>query len=130
MIMTSRLILSIPCSACGAPEGHTPECPKPKLEALHSQNHHLDCPKCGAAQVGVNLMDLYECRVCHTQYSSADGIYDHENPEMTQIFDTKTDKLYTVSVYEKKGDGNFPIDAAIEELRKQIRRAVRKNRIG
>lgn len=123
--MRMSMTQSMPCPACGAHSGHHTGCPSAALDYLTSRQRHIHCPKCGEYAIDVNQGDYYECRVCHTLYST--GFADSHNPEKTFLDDPRLDDLIIVSVLQKKGEGRFSIDQAIKKAQKNLREAIKKN---
>ena len=117
MIMVMRQVM--PCDICGWSDGHGPDCELQKIQELQERNVYIDCPKCNERAVGLNQSDFYECRLCHTQFSTS-GLVDCEEPEEATLIDLQNDRAIPVRVIKKEGCGEFPIDKAIEDLRKII----------
>lgn len=116
--MFQRLMITVACGVCGAANGHRRGCSVAAMRKLQERNVFLGCPKCDG-KVGLNKDDYYECRSCHAQLSTS-GLVDGEGLEEMILVDHKNDKVITVFVLERKGKGEFPIDQAIDDLRKEI----------
>jgi len=127
MEMGIGIMQTLPCPVCGAHDGHYDGCEKAAMEELRERIVNLPCPKCGKGKVGVNETDYYECRSCHTQFSTS-GIVDCADPERTQLLDERHDQIIPVLVLQRKGDGKFPLDQALEELRKRLAKRSRTSR--
>ena len=120
-------LLALQCSVCGAYDGHEPDCPKARLEALLEEQYMIPCPKCNANRVDINSHDYYECRDCHTQFSRA-AHHGQEGLEVVYLDDPRNGDLVPASVLPIKGDGKFHIDQLIEQARKDVQIARRKQR--
>ena len=129
MEMGIRIIQTLPCPVCGFHKGHYDGCEKAAMEELQKRIVNLPCPKCSRGKVGVNETDYYECRACHTQFSTS-GIVDCENPDRTLLLDARHDQIIPVLVLQRNGEGKFPLDQALKELRERLvkrrRTSVRK----
>ena len=111
------------CLICDCPiSDHAPECEYAQITIMQERNTYINCPKCTKGQIGINSLDLYECRSCHAQFSSgvpaeAEEIHKFK---MLQLIDFKNDRFITVWMLPEKGEGNFPFDASIEMLQEMI----------
>ena len=117
--------MAIPCPACGKTEcGH--DCPGLRLKNLRDCQKRLICPVCPENAVDINTSDYYECRKCHTQFST--GFADSENPERTFLDDPKCDDLIQVSILKKKGREKIRMDEAVELAQKKYNDAIKKEK--
>ena len=122
--MTQSMRLIFRCNVCKS-DPHEEGCPVVHLERLNEMNRHISCPACNACGVGVNSRDYYECRSCHTQFTSGGGTTPADDV-IYYLDDPKAADLILVKKLPNKGDGNFPIDKKIEEVRDEIKRLTVK----
>ncbi len=121
--INQKLIITLPCPVCDAVEGHKHDCESEKIRTLDLLNTRIDCPICSSGKIGINQDDYYECRDCHTQFSSS-PLTDSEQPEKTTLIDSEKDTIMSVFILEAKGVGRFPLDEAIKKLQKKIRKIM------
>lgn len=116
--------LAIRCTICNGDGEHTDDCPFTRLEALRKKQKRIQCPTCGASAVDVNAEDYYECRQCHTQYCRAEHPLLPVTGEKKQLIIDEDAPIMegfrTVHVLVDKGNGKFPSDEAVENLRRQF----------
>lgn len=112
------------CKVCKS-DPHAEGCPVVRLEKLMELNRYIDCPACNARGVGVNPRDYYECRFCHEQFTTNAG-FCRADDKFYYLDDPRASDLIPVKKLPNKGDGNFPIDKAIEEVRDTIKKLTAK----
>jgi hydrogenase maturation factor HypF (carbamoyltransferase family) len=98
------------------------------LEYLESLRKHFLCPKCHEESVDVNNGDYYECRQCHTQYTT--GGYSDEW-ERVIIIDMDGDfntGAIAALVMPDKGTGDFQIDSEIAKVREEMERVLKSRK--
>ena len=111
---------SRPCNICGTHNGgHSKTCEAKAIRNLQDENIKYDCPECSEGYIGMNSNNLFECRVCKTQFTT-DIMNYTGNPEYTFISKYDESLIY-VRVLPNKGHGIFPIEEKIKELRKIVR---------
>lgn len=122
--------IGIACNYCKRMRGHKPDCPLHRIQVLQKQQKYIPCPKCGAHSVDINVDDLYECRECHTQYTTCHADDSWERVQLIGDMDVLiSEGLIHALVYLTKGTGKFRIDQAIEEVQKEIEAIeAKKNR--
>ena len=121
--MKAGMTLLSKCPKCGQSNGHSSDCVYGKIERLESKARHIACPNCRKNTVGLNADDFWECRECHTQYTSSPATADSDDcVEKLLVIDLNApihQGCQRVLELKTKGEGNFPLDHEIEELRKQ-----------
>ena len=123
MSMGQHQYMAMPCPACGKTECEH-DCPRLLLKKLLDEKKRLICPICNEMAVDINTSDYYECRKCHTQFST--GVADFENPKKTILDDPGCDDLLYVSILNKKGQGKMRIDEAVKLAQKRYNNAIKK----
>tara|TARA_Y100000310_G_scaffold176752_1_gene176863 strand:+ start:313 stop:708 length:396 start_codon:yes stop_codon:yes gene_type:complete len=112
------------CPECDQPEEHASGCTYGQIELLASKQRHIQCPNCQKRAVDENADGFWECRECNTQYTSSHLTVDTaEHTETMLVVDLDApigEGVQTVLQMQAKGEGNFPHDKKLEELRKQI----------
>ena len=111
--------IHIPCPACNSTP-HVPNCPALAIEQIQASTRNMECPKCKANRVGLNVDDFFECRGCKTQFTSSQA-YDSKDPELTFIFDSRNDKAIRVAVMVREGAGDFPRDEALKVAKQYLK---------
>ncbi len=124
MRITERIIIR--CHVCGS-DPHAEGCPVPRLEKLSELNRHIECPVCHAHEVGINAVDYYECRSCHVQFTSGAGTLPADD-KIHYLDDPKAIDLVPVRRLPNGGNGDFPLDKSIMEVRDEIKRLTAKKR--
>src|SRR3990172_7183386 len=90
------------CVLCGeSVEEHRDDCPQKMLDGLVAMRRHITCGHCHKPAVGLNRNDFFECRECHTQFTS--GILMGEDLEKTVLFDYEQNEVINVFVLKEKG---------------------------
>lgn len=122
MGMSIRQAVVMRCQACNEPcSSHAPECPVGILETLRQKAWHIECPKClKGSSVDVNKQDWFECRLCHTQFTTSGATADSKSPEEVLLFDLIKNWHKSALVMVKKGTGKFSKDETIKRLEKRI----------
>ena len=125
-----RIRPAIRCLQCGSTDGHYSDCLQLQLDNLVKQQKHIECPKCGAHDVDVNLDDYYECRQCHMQCTTSDRDESFERVQLIIDYDAPLwEGMRPAQVLPTKGKGEFRIDQSIVHLQKEIEaRAAKKTR--
>lgn len=119
------LKIALKCPLCDSDsEEHKPGCLYAELERYRLTQRYLTCPTCRARKVGVNSSDFYECRDCHTQYSR--GIHPEHDQNKTLLDDPIEADMFWVVTLSEKGQGDFPIDKAIERVNAQIQTKLKE----
>jgi len=129
------MTLRLECVCCGqSMDEHTEECPQGRIDKLLDNRQLARCCKCSGRSrfVEVNQEDFWECRNCHTQYSSS-GVCDGHDPDKLErvILLTTKDEVLDVAVLPTKGSGKFKIDMMLEpliKLRNKFRRAAARKK--
>ena len=122
-----RLILSIPCCHCKRENGHVDDCPVVKVKALEARRSSLSsCPKCTVGSLEVNAGDYFECRNCHTQYSTSGCI---EGDETFTLADWKRNETIRVQILPHKGEGKFPVDEHERLVKRYTKNYAKKRRL-
>lgn len=115
----------IKCRACdGYMHDHEAECPQRKLADFCEESSRREhrCPKCHRGDVALNKADFFECRKCHTQFSTSPACgEDAETLEHTYLL---ADTAIRVVVMTLKGDGKFMDDAVIAMLRRDVTETI------
>lgn len=125
--ISANVRVIVRCNVCKS-DPHTEWCPVPRLERLHELNRHIECPICNEQGIGINILDFYECRLCHAQFTSGTGANLNEKAAIFILEDLKTGGLKTVVRLPNKGNGDFPLDKAIEKVQKEIKHLTAKKR--
>ncbi len=91
-------------------------------KALDGQKH-IFCPKCNKNKVDVNTSDYYECRECHTQYTTTDAFADESWERVILIIDMdapmETGVRHAI-VLPDKGEGQIRFDIEIATIKKLL----------
>ena len=126
-----QMIIAIACPVCGSKDGHNPGCLQVQLQRLLDQQKHIQCPECDAMDVGVNNDDFYECRQCHTQYTTGKNYADADAKKAYLILDMDApiaQGVATVAILPTKGTGQFRLDQEIEKIQEAIAEKPKKRR--
>lgn len=113
--------IAIPCSLCKRTKCGA-DCLLQRHRTLSSQQKHIQCANCHAHDVDINVDDYYECRKCHTQYTTAP--YDDSWERVLLVIDMDAPILQggvvTALVHPTKGEGKIDIDQALQEIEKEM----------
>lgn len=124
--------LGLRCLYCKTRDGHSPYCLQAQLDELCRRRKYIECPKCGKNAVDVNQGDYYECRGCHTQYTTGERDGSFERTFLVINEDIPIDEgVKIVLVLPQKGVGKFPIDERIASLKLEVEAKIapkRKNK--
>src|SRR3989344_2381098 len=133
MVMSPIIAMHIPCPTCQQ-WPHHPGCPYDELMSALQNHRRIDCPVCNECEVLGNSSDYWECRSCHTQFCSS-GISDTLNPKETLLVVNPdapfSEGVRRVYIFEKKGEGKFPHDQLVKNLKKlntSFKRKMRRKR--
>lgn len=108
------------CRLCKQPmDEHASDCPIGLKEQLLDKRPQISCPKCNG-KVEINKSDWYECRKCHTQYSTGMVAPESEEQEVFLI-DWNNDNRMNAKVLTEKGQGQFLIDEQLQRLNDLIK---------
>jgi len=124
-----RLFQGIACHACdGFLHEHEEGCPQDMLTKFCQEAvlHEYRCPRCFAGRVAINKGDFFECRKCHTQFSSGPACGEDAETLDRAFLMNDTDDYVKVVVMTVKGNGKFRNDEIIKALRQSVRAARRK----
>lgn len=114
------------CTACGeSVEEHTNDCPHKLIQAVLKRQRHINCARCYKPTVDVNADDFYECRECHTQYTTS--LVGGEKLRETFLLDYEQNDIINVRVMNEPGRGEFPMDWQLETLSQELKRLQKKN---
>lgn len=116
----------VQCCYCGqSVSDHADGCPQGRVEAAQNLFLCIECPKCGKYTVEVNDGDFYECRECHTQYTTFG--YDMS---WEQKWLYSRGEMIKVLVHPNRGSGIFPVDENFRRIREafELVRRQRKRR--
>lgn len=119
MGMHQRIKIAIPCHDCGQTEGHAEDCIGQRLRRLLRKQRHLKCPKCRAKEVDLNVMDNWECRACHTQFTS--GNADSTKRRVVTLVDDREGTVHLVYQLVTPGKGTFPLDPVVAVIRQEMK---------
>ena len=117
---------SLVCCYCGGSVcNHADDCPQGRVEAAQDLFLGAHCPKCNEYSVEINDDDFYECRNCHTQYTT--GLYDSS---WEQKWLWCRGEMIKVLVHPNQGSGVFPVDENFRQAREafELVRRQRKRR--
>jgi hypothetical protein len=108
------------CTICDEPiTDHADWCIELLIQKECEKQVRLCCPNCHEFELGINAMDFYECRKCHTQFC-AGPVSGGENPDELKRTHILTDNgAIPALVMRTPGDGKFPHDQYISELCKK-----------
>jgi hypothetical protein len=100
------------CSICEQDmSDHDRSCPQRAIEAIYKTEMHINCPNCHKKNgIALNKNDFFECRDCHSQFSSSpigDG-------KKIFLMDKDKDDFIQVINLAEKGEGKFLIDEQYE----------------
>lgn len=119
------------CTICGESiEDHAPSCPELRCKELADRMSHIECPHCYKGTVEVNRGDYYECRKCHTQFTSGEAVIGHDPAtlERTALIDYDENRVIPVLILPEKGHGEIRIDILLKEAVK-VRNKARRSTI-
>jgi hypothetical protein len=134
MPLSIGIRLSVKCKTCGQDcDNHDPYCPVPRLQAIFVDVQYGDCPICKRGRTEVNADDYFECRHCHTLFTSADCPPSGEGSQKTLLhFPGGSGQMIPVVILKEKGAGKFPYDTEIARLQEEevrVREAWHEARI-
>ena len=129
MSMTCELSMVQLCSLCGNTfENHAHNCPQKHLDSLclareNAQASIIGAACCGSQAIELNVDDIYECRNCHKQFATYDGYDDVKRYHL----ETASGKEIVAFCLERRGNGKFRYDEAIERLSALVEKAREEN---
>lgn len=114
------------CDLCnGTTEIHHIDCPRLKLRTAEENIKKIRCPICKENNMDVNLDRFYECRSCHRVF--AQGTIRRESGYVKiKIYFIHDPEEKVVFFVKENGDGNFPKDKLILDLKLNIAIAERE----
>ncbi len=123
IMLRLRVTVSLQCPHCRESiNAHSPNCPAHDLQKLVEKRMASTglCPVCKkeSASVELNAGDFYECRKCHTQFSTAES----GSAEEDWTWLTINGEFIIVIVLKDKGKGDFPLDKLFEEARQRLKK--------
>lgn len=102
---------------------HAATCPQGQMQRLTDNRIVHKCPDCHKWSLEKNRGDFLECRKCREVFTlGLCAPYDVETLPRVIIF-TRDDQALNAARFPEKGDGDFPIDEAIERLGSAVDRA-------
>lgn len=115
------------CRYCtGTVSDHVEGCPGGNVAAAAQRVQHLRCPVCSAKQVDLNNDDFYECRGCHTQFTTScivpDG--DEKTAPRHTIIDFEKDTHFDVLQLPTPGKGLIKADISLAKAMAAKKAAV------
>ena len=112
------------CVICGQDmDDHAETCPQGQMDRLVKSRIIHKCPDCHKWTLEKNRGDFLECRKCREVFTlGLCAPYDVEKLPRVVIF-TQDDQALNAARFPEKGDGDFPIDEAIERIGSAIDRA-------
>lgn len=103
---------------------HAPNC----IQALCAQQVlrclHYGCLVCGQRQVDLNTDDFYECRSCHTLFSTSPACGEDAATLVQSLLLTDSSAI-SVLILKRKGQGRILSDLVLQKLVCQRERARR-----
>lgn len=112
------------CTICAQDmDDHAETCPQGQMQRLVANRIIHKCPDCYKWTLEKNRGDFLECRKCREVFTlGMCAPYDVETLPRVIIF-TRDDQALNAARFPEKGDGDFPIDEAIERLGAAVDRA-------
>lgn len=129
MSMVPQIRILQLCVICGeSVQEHHKDCPCTRLEKALDARPEISCIVCKRGKVDINRSDFFECRKCHTQFTS--GEYDPGGSEEKQevIHNCNGDIYINVKKMLLKGEGDFPKDTLLKQLQDAVKQAKKEAR--
>lgn len=127
MGMSMSLQLIQRCVVCNeSVDNHASQCPVGLMDKVLDKLPQIKCPRC-RGKVSVNKGDFFECRKCHTQFTT--GVFFHKpGTEQEYLHNLRGDDYILVVEMEEKGTGEFPIDKLLKDMEVRVKEARKKAR--